>query len=364
MSEVRLEGISKFFGHQAAITDIDLSIADGEFCVILGPSGCGKSTILRLIAGLEEPTSGHIHIGGTDVTALPPKERSVAMVFQSYALYPHMSAYENMAFGLRLERKRRQEVDGRIRDAARTLHIEHLLERKPAQLSGGQQQRVAIGRAMVREPSVFLFDEPLSNLDADLRARMRGEFVSLHRRLGNTMVYVTHDQTEAMTLADRLVLIREGSLVQAGPPMTLYRTPQTLFAASFLGSPRINLIPGILVQFAPGTATVELANGSHVRAAVAVTELTPPAPVTLGIRPEALRLHGSETNTIKGTASLVEQLGDHALVHLDWHETTDAIVVRTEDNVIPRTSERLELSFTPEACYLFGQDGGAFEKLG
>ncbi len=206
MAEVRLEAVCKSFGQEAVIRDLDLTIADGEFCVFLGPSGCGKSTLLRLIAGLADVTSGRIRIGGTDVTELPPKARQVAMVFQSYALYPHMTAYQNMAFGLRLGRRGRQEVDRRVRETARSLHIEHLLERRPAELSGGQQQRVAIGRAVVREPRVFLFDEPLSNLDTDLRTRMRAEFGRLHDRLRNTMVYVTHDQAVGQRHGLRLVV--------------------------------------------------------------------------------------------------------------------------------------------------------------
>ncbi len=364
MAEVRLERVCKSFGRESVIRNIDLSITDGEFCVFLGPSGCGKSTLLRLIAGLEDVTSGRIHIGGTDVTGLPPKGRHVAMVFQSYALYPHMTAYQNMAFGLRLGHRRRQEVDRRVRQTARNLHIEHLLDRKPAELSGGQQQRVAIGRAVVREPRVFLFDEPLSNLDTDLRARMRAEFSRLHRRLGNTMIYVTHDQTEAMTLADRLVLIREGEVAQAGPPLALYQEPESLFAATFLGTPRMNLIPARLTRGARDLATLELPDGSEHRARVAAGEATAGAPVTLGLRPEALRLDDRGPNVVAGAVSLVEQLGDHALVHVDWHERTDSIVVRAQSGTLPGTAQPLRLSFAPEACHLFDQDGRAFTRIG
>ncbi len=362
MAEVRLERVCKSFGQEPVIRDVDLNIADGEFCVFLGPSGCGKSTLLRLIAGLEGVSSGRIHIGGTDVTRLPPKDRHVAMVFQSYALYPHMTAYQNMAFGLRLGRRRRQEIDRRVRETARNLHIEHLLERKPAELSGGQQQRVAIGRAVVREPRVFLFDEPLSNLDTDLRARMRAEFQRLHRRLGNTMVYVTHDQTEAMTLADRLVLIRDGRLAQAGPPLTLYQNPGSLFAATFLGTPRMNLLPASLLQAEPDYAMVRLADGSQHKVGVVATQARPGAPITLGLRPEALRLDGQGPNFIEGRVSLVENLGDHALVHVDWHDAADSVVARTRSGALPEISEKVRISYGPEACHLFDQEGRAYTR--
>ncbi len=363
MAEVRLEAVCKSFGQEAVIRDLDLTIADGEFCVFLGPSGCGKSTLLRLIAGLADVTSGRIRIGGTDVTELPPKARQVAMVFQSYALYPHMTAYQNMAFGLRLGRRGRQEVDRRVRETARSLHIAHLLERRPAELSGGQQQRVAIGRAVVREPRVFLFDEPLSNLDTDLRTRMRAEFGRLHDRLRNTMVYVTHDQTEAMTLADRLVLLRDGKVAQAGPPLALYHNPESLFAATFLGTPKMNLIPATLVEAEPDSAVVGLPDGSRHRAGVSAAAARAGAPVTLGLRPEAIRLGDQGPNCIAGRVSLVEHLGDHALVHVDWHPAVETILTRTQSGVPPALGEQVRLSYAPQACHLFHQDGRAFPRL-
>ncbi len=363
MAEVRLEAVCKSFGQEAVIRDLDLTIADGEFCVFLGPSGCGKSTLLRLIAGLADVTSGRIRIGGTDVTGLPPKARQVAMVFQSYALYPHMTAYQNMAFGLRLGRRGRQEVDRRVRETARSLHIEHLLERRPAELSGGQQQRVAIGRAVVREPRVFLFDEPLSNLDTDLRTRMRAEFGRLHGRLRNTMVYVTHDQTEAMTLADRLVLLRDGNVAQAGPPLALYHNPESLFAATFLGTPKMNLIPATLVGAEQDYAVLCLPDGSHHRAGVSAAAARAGATVTLGLRPEAIRLGDQGPNSVAGRVSLVEHLGDHALVHVDWHPAAGAILTRTQSGVPPAPGEQVRLSYAPQACHLFDQDGRAFPRL-
>ena len=245
MADVRLTGVTKRFGTTEVLKGIDLDIADGEFVVFVGPSGCGKSTLLRTIAGLEDASGGDIAIGGRTVNALSPSDRGIAMVFQSYALYPHMTVYENMAFGLKLAKADKAEIDRRVRAAAETLNITDYLERKPKALSGGQRQRVAIGRAIVREPEVFLFDEPLSNLDAALRVRMRYEFAALHERLKTTMIYVTHDQVEAMTLADRIVVLNGGVIEQVGAPMELYERPRNLFVAEFIGSPKMNLIPEI-----------------------------------------------------------------------------------------------------------------------
>jgi multiple sugar transport system ATP-binding protein len=245
MASVRLEGVGKTYpnGHVAA-QGLDLEIADGEFMVLVGPSGCGKSTALRMIAGLETPTLGRILIGDKDVTALPPQERDIAMVFQTYALYPHMTVRQNLAFGLRMRGVAREVIDRRVEEAARALALEPVLVRKPAQLSGGQRQRVALGRAIVREPKVFLFDEPLSNLDAKLRVETRAELARLHRRLAATVVYVTHDQEEAMTLGSRVAVMRDGFLQQVAPPMELYRRPANRFVAGFVGSPAMNFLPG------------------------------------------------------------------------------------------------------------------------
>ncbi len=243
MGAVVLRGVSKRFGTVEVLRDIDLEIPEGALVVVVGPSGCGKSTLLRLVAGLEEASEGAIEIAGRDVTHLPPAERRIAMVFQSYALYPHMSVYDNMAFGLKLARHDKAKIRERIEDAARLLQIEHLLARKPRELSGGQRQRVAMGRALVREPAVFLFDEPLSNLDAALRVGMRLEIARLQRQLGATMLYVTHDQTEAMTLAQTIVVMRDGRIEQVGAPLELYRRPRNLFVAGFLGTPKMNVLP-------------------------------------------------------------------------------------------------------------------------
>ena len=272
MADVRLTGVTKAFGTTEVLKGIDLEIGDGELVVFVGPSGCGKSTLLRVIAGLEEVTSGAISIAGQPVNDLSPSDRGIAMVFQSYALYPHMNVYENMAFGLKIAKLDKSEIDRRVRGAAEVLNITEHLERKPRALSGGQRQRVAIGRAIVREPRVFLFDEPLSNLDAALRVRMRYEFASLHDRLGTTMVYVTHDQVEAMTLADRIVVLNAGVIEQVGAPMELYERPRNLFVAGFIGSPRMNLLPGEIVAATGRKATVRTPTGDTVTVDIAASD--------------------------------------------------------------------------------------------
>jgi multiple sugar transport system ATP-binding protein len=294
MASVRLEGVEKTYpnGHVAA-KGLDLEIPDGEFMVLVGPSGCGKSTALRMVAGLETPTGGRILIGERDVTALPPQERDIAMVFQTYALYPHMTVRENLAFGLRMRRVGREEIDRRVAEAARALALDAVLDRKPAQLSGGQRQRVALGRAIVREPKVFLFDEPLSNLDAKLRVETRAELARLHRRLGATIVYVTHDQEEAMTLGSRVAVMRDGFLQQVAPPMELYRHPANRFVAGFVGSPAMNfLAPGEL----PG---VQPRRGGM-----------------LGIRPHDISLVGTGSGDADARVDVVEPRGSELLVYL------------------------------------------------
>src|SRR3954470_18800715 len=262
MANVTLRGVRKSFGGIEIIHGVDLDIEDNELTVFVGPSGCGKSTLLRLIAGLEDITSGEMTIDGVRVNDLPPKERGISMVFQSYALYPHMSVYDNMAFGLKLANGSKDATDAKVREAARSLQIENLLTRKPRELSGGQRQRVAIGRAIVREPKVFLFDEPLSNLDAALRVQMRIELAKLKEDLSATMVYVTHDQVEAMTLANKIVVLRAGYVEQVGSPLDLYHHPRNLFVAGFIGSPKMNLLPGRVIGNGENGITVELASGN------------------------------------------------------------------------------------------------------
>ena len=289
MTGLILAGVEKAFGAVQVIKGIDLTVNPGEFCVFVGPSGCGKSTLLRMIAGLEGVSAGAISIGGTDVTWAEPSERGIAMVFQSYALYPHMSVRDNIGFGLSLARVPKDQIAEKVNQAAELLQLTALLDRKPKALSGGQRQRVAIGRAIVRDPAVFLFDEPLSNLDASLRAQMRLELTDLHARLGATMIYVTHDQVEAMTMADKIVVLNAGRIEQVGRPMDLYRAPATPFVAGFIGSPRMNLYTGELAR----------AEGC----------------VTYGIRPEHLTLV-AQGGKWQGTVRFVERLGPDAMVHL------------------------------------------------
>ncbi len=319
MAEVRLQAVRKSFGATSVIEGIDLEIADGEFVAFVGPSGSGKSTLLRMIAGLEMVSDGNVLIGGQNVTFAEPADRGIAMVFQSYALYPHMNVFENIAFNLRLSRLPRAEVEARVREAARILRLDALLDRTPAQLSGGQRQRVAIGRAIVRKPRVFLFDEPLSNLDAALRVQMRLEIERLHRELGTTMIYVTHDQVEAMTLADRIVALDQGRVQQVGPPLELYARPANLFVAGFIGSPKMNLLP----------ARVTESDGQRVRIAAEgmsdctldLAGLTTGDRLTLGIRPEALRLAGGAGGgadpVLQARVETVERLGNITFVYLD-----------------------------------------------
>jgi multiple sugar transport system ATP-binding protein len=296
MASVRLEGVQKTYpnGHVAA-KGLDLEIADGEFMVLVGPSGCGKSTALRMVAGLETPTGGRILIGDREVTTVPPQDRDIAMVFQTYALYPHMTVRENLAFGLRMRGAGRNVIDQRVTEAARALALEPVLDRKPAQLSGGQRQRVALGRAIVREPKVFLFDEPLSNLDAKLRVETRAELARLHRRLGATIIYVTHDQEEAMTLGSRVAVMRDGLLQQVAPPMEMYRRPANRFVAEFVGSPAMNFLSGEIVSAAAGAT-----NRKN----------------TIGIRPHDVTLVPRGTGTVDALVDVVEPRGSELLVYL------------------------------------------------
>ena len=298
MAEVVLKKVGKAFGDIIVIRDVDLDIAHGDFVVFVGPSGCGKSTLLRLIAGLEDITSGELFIDGAKVNDALPSQRGIAMVFQSYALYPHMTVYENLAFGLKLAKTDKEAIDKRVREAARILQIDHLLDRKPRALSGGQRQRVAIGRAITREPKVFLFDEPLSNLDAALRVQTRLEIARLKDQLGATMIYVTHDQVEAMTLADRIVVLNQGRVEQVGSPLELYTRPRNVFVAGFIGSPKMNLLKGAVDAVAPESMTVRLPGGTKVTVPLAkdAQNLQPGTEVTLGVRPEDV---GMATNVFR-----------------------------------------------------------------
>ena len=304
MAEIRLEKVRKAYGPVVAVHGVDLTIHDGEFVVFLGPSGCGKSTTLRMLAGLEEITSGKIFIGDRDVTELEPKDRNIAMVFQNYALYPHKTIYENLAFGLRMRKMDPAEIDMRVQRAAKMLGLDEYLKRKPKQLSGGQMQRVALGRALVREPEVFLLDEPLSNLDAKLRVRMREEIARLHQEVGTSMVYVTHDQVEAMTLANRIVIMRDGHVQQVGAPLEVYDRPVNLFVAGFIGSPEMNLVEGHTSGgvFKSGALKISLPAEHH-----SVNE-----DVVLGIRPEHIAL-GESPDALVFEVGVIEQLGAQTL---------------------------------------------------
>jgi multiple sugar transport system ATP-binding protein len=354
MATVRLTGATKAFGPIEVLRGIDLDIADGEFVVFVGPSGCGKSTLLRSIAGLEALSAGSIEIDGRPVDGVPPSARGIAMVFQSYALYPHMSVRENMGFALKLAGRPKAEVASAVAAAARTLDIEHLLDRRPKELSGGQRQRVAIGRAIVRQPKVFLFDEPLSNLDAALRVRMRYEFASLHKTLGTTMIYVTHDQVEAMTLADRIVVLNGGVIEQVGTPDQLYTAPDTLFVAGFIGAPTMNLLPATIA--APGKVT--LMGGQVIDTAIDTAKLPTGSTVTLGVRPEQVRVGGVE-NVLTGAVRMVETLGSAHHVHLAVEGLADPLVASLTERPV---SEKLTVSLPRDALLLFDDAGHAVRK--
>jgi multiple sugar transport system ATP-binding protein len=348
MADVALENVTKVFpGGTVAVQKFTLNIADQEFIVLVGPSGCGKSTTLRMVAGLEECSGGSIRIGGRVVNDVPPKDRDIAMVFQNYALYPHMSVYKNMAFGLKLRRFPKDEIDRRVHEAAKILGIENLLERKPKALSGGQRQRVAVGRAIVRQPQAFLFDEPLSNLDAKLRVEMRAELKRLHHRLKTTVIYVTHDQAEAMTLGDRVVVMNDGYIQQVAPPLEVYDFPANRFVAGFLGTPSMNFVKGTLsakdgaVYFAVGKVAVRLLPEMAQRVASYVGKS-----VTLGCRPEDISAAGTGKfagveNTMPCTVRVVEPLGDEQVVHLTG--PADSVIVSKLD---PHVKVAIDQSFT------------------
>jgi len=351
MAGVHFREVRKSFGQTAVVHGIDLDVADGEFVVIVGPSGCGKSTLLRMVAGLEAITAGEIAIGGRVVNALEPKDRDIAMVFQNYALYPHMSVRDNMAYGLKIRRMPKTEIDERVRRAADILELGALLGRKPRELSGGQRQRVAMGRAIVREPAVFLFDEPLSNLDAKLRVQMRFEIQKLHRRLKTTSLYVTHDQVEAMTLGERLVVMNAGRAEQIGTPIDVYENPATQFVAGFIGSPSMNFCAAT----GAGDGTIELAGGGRTRSTNGGVERG--RPVTVGVRPEHLVASGERDALFAGTVELIEQLGADTLLHVVRDGTT--VIARYPHGAHPAVGSTLHLAAEPDHIYLFDAGSGA-----
>ncbi len=362
MAEVKLRNIRKAYGDVEVIKGVDLDLKHGEFVVFVGPSGCGKSTLLRLVAGLEDITSGDMYIGGDRVNDLAPARRSISMVFQSYALFPHMTVRENMAFGLKLAKRPQTEIDAKVKEAADILQLGPLLERRPKDLSGGQRQRVAIGRSIVRHPKVFLFDEPLSNLDASLRVQMRIEIARLHSELDATMIYVTHDQVEAMTMADKIVVLRAGKVEQVGSPLELYYHPDNLFVAGFIGSPKMNFI-GTTVTGADGSGvTVGLPGGGTIKAPCKGEGVQVGQEVTFGVRPEDL-LQGEGGDTrISGKVFVVERLGGGTFVYVKL-DNGEIITAQLEGTTKVRVGETIHLGVRAETCHVFTADEQAVERL-
>ncbi len=351
MAKVEFRDVRKSYLVQEVIHGVTMQVTDGEFIVIVGPSGCGKSTLLRMVAGLEEITSGEIVIGDRVVNDLEPKDRDIAMVFQNYALYPHMSVRENMAYGLKIRGFQKADIETRVARAAGILELAPLLDRRPRQLSGGQRQRVAMGRAIVREPAVFLFDEPLSNLDAKLRVQMRLEIQKMHRHLGTTSLYVTHDQVEAMTLAHRMVVMNAGRAEQIGTPMEVYDDPATQFVAGFIGSPAMNFMPGKIA----GPGVVALDGGGTVAFASGPSEVG--RAVVAGIRPEHLAVADAGTATISGPIEMIEQLGADTLTHIGHGGAT--VVLRTPHDTQHAVGATLAVAAEPARVYLFDAGTGA-----
>jgi lactose/L-arabinose transport system ATP-binding protein len=358
MSTVTLKGVVKEYGSIRILHGIDLDIAQNEFVVFVGPSGCGKSTLLRSIAGLEDITGGQIHIGGKDVTDLEPVDRGISMVFQSYALYPHMTVEENMSFGLKVAKVPEAEIKSRVAEAAKSLQLEKYLTRKPSQLSGGQRQRVAIGRSIVRKPEVFLFDEPLSNLDAELRVHMRIEIARLHKRLGATMIYVTHDQVEAMTLADKIVVLQAGHIEQVGSPLALYDNPDNKFVAGFIGSPKMNFLEARVVTPAAGETRFAI-EGDEKRIlskyGLNVT-LQPGATVTLGIRPEHIDFSGQTGTSLPVTCDVTEEMGEVTFVHAYTSKGTH-VVIETRGVRLGNQLQDAVIGIDPTKVLVFAEDG-------
>lgn len=362
MASVKLDNIQKRFGDTQVLHGIDLDIQDGEFVVLIGESGCGKSTLLRLLSGLEEITEGELHIDGQRVNHQSPAQRGIAMVFQSYALYPHMSVYKNMAFGLKIAGKDKEQVKQKVVEAAKKLKIDHLLERLPRELSGGQRQRVAIGRAIVRDPKVFLFDEPLSNLDASLRVKTRVELGKLHQELNATIVYVTHDQVEAMTLGDKIVVMNQGRIEQAGTPLSLYHHPKTQFVAGFIGSPKMNFISAKVTSIEPEYVQLMLESGATIRAAIDGTKLKVNDKSVLGVRPEHFVLASDHENQFQGKVTLVEHLGELSYVYVDAGYESE-IVIKVDGDSQHQAGDMINFAVAATDTYLFDKEGMALPRL-
>ncbi|SAL72541.1 ABC transporter-like protein [Caballeronia peredens] len=364
MASLTLRNITKRYEETEVMRNINLDINDGEFVVFVGPSGCGKSTLMRMIAGLEDISGGELMIDSVRVNELAPAKRGIAMVFQSYALYPHMTLYDNMAFGLKLAGEKKPAIDAAVKNAAKILHIDHLLDRKPKQLSGGQRQRVAIGRAITRKPKVFLFDEPLSNLDAALRVKMRLEFARLHDDLKTTMIYVTHDQVEAMTLADKIVVLSAGNIEQVGTPNTLYHAPANRFVAGFIGSPKMNFLSGTVTQVQNDGVLVKYSTGETQLVGVLPGNAKPGDAVTVGIRPEHLQPNAPDAGDygVTATAMTVETLGDAAYLYAETDVAPDGLISRIPPLEKHARGEKLKLGSAPEHCHLFNAEGQAFTR--
>jgi multiple sugar transport system ATP-binding protein len=358
MANVTLRNVKKQFGDVAVIKGVDLNIADGEFCVFVGPSGCGKSTLLRMVAGLEDISAGDLKIGDQDMTEVGPADRGVAMVFQSYALYPHMTVENNIGFGLRMTGHSAADIAKRTNRAAEMLQLGPLMQRKPSQLSGGQRQRVAIGRAIVREPQVFLFDEPLSNLDANLRVQMRIEIGKLHQDLGATMIYVTHDQVEAMTMADKIVVLNGGIVEQVGSPLELYHRPRNIFVAGFIGSPKMNFIKATASAGKAGKIDVTLPGGGNVSVDSQGAKVKANQPVTLGIRPEHMIVGGKSDGELRGTLRLAEYLGSETMFYASLPDGSD-ISVKADGLATAKPGATVVFGIPSKACHLFDAGGAA-----
>ncbi|MGK9055152.1 ABC transporter ATP-binding protein [Neorhizobium petrolearium] len=354
MGEIKLTDVKKSFGAVDVLKDIDLHIRDGEFVVFVGPSGCGKSTLLRTIAGLEKVTGGEIEIDGKRVNEVTAADRGLAMVFQSYALYPHMSVRQNLAFGLENSNMPKPEIAERITEAARMLEIEPYLERRPGQLSGGQRQRVAIGRAIVRRPTAFLLDEPLSNLDAELRVSTRAEIAALHARIGSTMIYVTHDQVEAMTLAHRIVVMRAGRIEQVGTPLDLYNTPANRFVAGFIGAPHMNFLKGEVVEAETGTVTLVIGGGHRLLVPISHHKLSVGDKLTVGIRPQHITL-ANHPGSLAVKVRLVEALGSETVIHADLNGEKLLAVVSGQKQIAPGDEAHFSIAGAP--LHLFDDNG-------
>ncbi len=348
MANVTLRSLGKSFGKTTVLRDIDLEVMDGEFVVLVGPSGCGKSTTLRIIAGLEDASTGEVEIAGRVVNNLEPKDRDIAMVFQNYAIYPHMTVRKNIGFGLRISKKSREEKNKRLEEVAEILDMTDYLDRKPSELSGGQRQRVAIGRAMVRDPAVFLFDEPLSNLDAQLRTQMRLEIKKLHQRVGNTIIFVTHDQVEAMTMADRIVIMKDGVIQQVGTPTEVYHKPANTFVARFIGAPSMNMIGADIAE-----TGIRMENGAEIP--IGNKNLAPGSKVTLGVRPDDLTI-GDGVRILEGEVTVIEPLGSETLIYVT--QNGSEVIAKASGRRPPGIGETVTLTADPDSLHLFDRQTG------